>query len=125
MSRIGCVCQREGSFVNRVIEGSRENYELNRYGRRCEHRQWTEIGRLGGTHLLTSKTIAEEGIPMTFSKSAASCKVIKKGMLASREVTLQYIYMSPVGLHHMMGGGSSICPSPLIKDKHRTDSTLG
>jgi alpha-glucuronidase len=42
-------------------------------------------------------------------------------MMASRENTVNY--MTPLGLHHIMGWGHHYGPAPWIKDKHREDWT--
>ena len=58
---------------------------------------------------------------MTFSQEPEVVKSLKSVMLASREITVNY--MTPLGLHHIMGWDHHYGPGPWIKDKPRADWT--
>jgi alpha-glucuronidase len=58
---------------------------------------------------------------MTFSNHPDVVRSLKQVMLASREITVQY--MTPLGLHHIMGWDHHYGPGPWIKDKARADWT--
>jgi alpha-glucuronidase len=58
---------------------------------------------------------------MTFSNEDAVVTPVEKIMMGSREATVNY--MTPLGLHHIMGWNHHHGPGPWIKDKHRADWT--
>ena len=58
---------------------------------------------------------------MTFSNSPEVVTTLRDMMIASREIVVQY--MTPLGLHHIMGWNHHYGPAPWIKDKHRADWT--
>ena len=58
---------------------------------------------------------------MTFSNDLNIIKPIKTIMMNSREITVNY--MTPLGLHHIMGWSHHYGPAPWIKDKNRADWT--
>jgi alpha-glucuronidase len=71
--------------------------------------------------MLSAEAIADEWIRMTFSQKPDVVKSLKSIMLASREITVNY--MTPLGLHHIMGWDHHYGPGPWIKDKPRADWT--
>ncbi|HEY9046265.1 MAG TPA: alpha-glucuronidase family glycosyl hydrolase [Ohtaekwangia sp.] len=124
----------KGSTVSRVIDGSLENHKLtgiagvanigndrNWTGHPFAQANWYALGRLAWLPALSSETIAEEWIRMTFSNDEAAVHALKEMMLRSRETTVQY--MTPLGLHHIMGWNHHYGPGPWIKDKPRADWT--
>jgi alpha-glucuronidase len=124
----------KGSTVARVIDGSLENHSLtgiagvanigndrNWTGHPFAQANWYALGRLAWNPSLSSETIAEEWIRATFTNNEKSVSTLKDIMLASREVTVQY--MTPLGLHHIMGWNHHYGPAPWIKDKPRADWT--
>ena len=126
--------QGEGSTVAKVIGGSLDNHQLtgmagvsnigtdrNWTGQIFGQANWYCFGRLAWDHQLTSEAIAEEWIRMTFSNEPQTVKTIKNVMLGSREAVVNY--MTPLGLHHMMGWGHHYGPGPWVANKHRADWT--
>jgi alpha-glucuronidase len=124
----------KGSTVARVVDGSLENHSLtgiagvanigndrNWTGHPFAQANWYALGRLAWNPSLSSETIAEEWIRATFTNDEKSVPTLKDMMLASREVTVQY--MTPLGLHHIMGWNHHYGPAPWIKDKPRADWT--
>ncbi len=124
----------QGSTVARVVDGSLENHSLtgiagvanigndrNWTGHPFAQANWYALGRLAWNPSLSSETIAEEWIRATFTNDEKSVSTLKDMMLASREVTVQY--MTPLGLHHIMGWNHHYGPAPWIKDKPRADWT--
>jgi alpha-glucuronidase len=95
--------------------------DINWCGHPFAQANWYAFGRLAWNHTLTSEAIAEEWIRMTFSNDESLVKPVKDVMMASREVTVNY--MTPLGLHHIMGWSHHHGPAPWIKDKHRADWT--
>jgi alpha-glucuronidase len=124
----------KGSTVAHVVDGSLENHSLtgiagvanigndrNWTGHPFAQANWYALGRLAWNPSLSSETIAEEWIRATFTNNEKSVRTLKDMMLASREVTAQY--MTPLGLHHIMGWNHHYGPGPWIKDKPRADWT--
>ncbi|UII23329.1 alpha-glucuronidase family glycosyl hydrolase [Fulvivirga ligni] len=126
--------QGKGSTVAKVIDGSLDNHQLtgmagvsnigtdrNWTGQIFGQANWYCFGRLAWDHQLTSEAIVEEWIRMTFSNEPQTVKTIKNVMLGSREAVVNY--MTPLGLHHMMGWGHHYGPGPWVANKHRADWT--
>jgi alpha-glucuronidase len=82
---------------------------------------WYCFGRLAWDHQLSAEKIADEWIRMTLSSNPQVVKPVQSMMMASRENTVNY--MTPLGLHHIMGWGHHYGPAPWIKNKHRDDWT--
>ena len=124
----------KGSFVYKVIDGSLENHSLtgmagvanigndrNWCGHPFAQSNWFSFGRLAWDPTLSSESIADEWIRMTYSNQQEVVSALKQVMLASREITVRY--MTPLGLHHIMGWDHHYGPGPWIKDKPRADWT--
>lgn len=122
------------STVGKVIDGSLGNHALtgmagvanigndrNWSGHPFAQSNWYAFGRLAWDHTLTSGQIAEEWIKMTFDQTPHVVNTMKNIMLSSRDILVQY--MTPLGLHHIMGWNHHYGPAPWIKDKHRADWT--
>ena len=122
------------SFVYKVIDGSLDNHELtgiagvanigndrNWCGHPFAQANWFAYGKLAWDPTSTSKEIADQWIRMTFSQDPEVVKSLLPMMLASREILVNY--MTPLGLHHIMGWDHHYGPGPWIKDKPRADWT--
>lgn len=124
----------KGSFVHKVIDGSLDNHKLtgiagvanigndrNWCGHPFAQSNWYSYGRLAWNPTLSAEALADEWIRMTFSNKPDVVTSLKNVMLASREIAVQY--MTPLGLHHIMGWDHHYGPGPWIKDKPRADWT--
>jgi alpha-glucuronidase len=124
----------EGSTVARVIDGSVDKHSLsgiagvantgtdrNWTGHIFAQSNWYCYGRLAWDHQLSAEEIADEWIRMTLSNDPLVVQNAKSIMMNSRENTVNY--MTPLGLHHLMGWNHHYGPAPWIKDKHRDDWT--
>jgi len=80
---------------------------------------WYAFGRLGWDPSLSSAQIADEWIRQTFCNDRAFVDTVRKMMLASREITVDY--MTPLGLHHIMGYGHHYGPAPWWDKASRAD----
>jgi alpha-glucuronidase len=113
----------KGSEVAKIIDGTLDHHSLsgiagvsntgtdrNWCGSHFAQANWYAFGRLSWDHSLTSEAIAEEWIRRTFSNDFNTVKLIKKMMLASREAAVNY--MTPLGLHHIMGWDHHYGPGP-------------
>ncbi|MCF7803102.1 MAG: alpha-glucuronidase [Candidatus Marinimicrobia bacterium] len=132
----------KGSYVADVVDGSLENHAIsgiagvsnigtdrNWTSHPFGQANWYAYGRLAWDHNLSSAEIADEWLRMTFTNDTDFITPVKKMMLASREITVNY--MTPLGLHHIMGWGHHYGPAPWIKQGrpdwtsvyyHRADS---
>ncbi len=124
----------KNATVARVVDGTLNNHprtgmagvanignDINWCGHPFAQANWYAFGRLAWNHALTSEEIAEEWIRMTFGNQPDVIEPVKKMMMASHEITVSY--MTPLGLHHIMGWSHHHGPAPWIKDKHRADWT--
>jgi alpha-glucuronidase len=118
--------KRKGSTVAKTIDGSLFGQKLtgmagvsnigtdrNWTGHPFGQANWYAFGRLAWDPYLGSEQIADEWTKMTFSKNQAFVKPIKKLMLESREVCVNY--MTPLGLHHIMARGHHHGPGPWVE----------
>jgi alpha-glucuronidase len=124
----------KGSTVAKVIDGSMDNHALNGMagvtnigddrnwtGHPFGQANWYCFGRLAWDPALSSEAIADEWLRMTFSNKSAFINPAKQMMLDSREIIVNY--MTPLGLHHLMGWSHHYGPGPWIKNKQRADWT--
>ncbi len=122
----------KGSTVARVVDGSLYGHALNGMAgvanigsdiNWCGHpfaqANWYALGRLAWNHRLSSASIAEEWLRMTFSNDPSFITPVKQIMLNSRETTVEY--MTPIGLHHIMGYGHHYGPAPWVNTASRPD----
>jgi alpha-glucuronidase len=122
----------KGSTVAKVITGQLDEFELtgmtgvanigtdiNWCGHPMAQSNWYSLGRLAWDHTLTSEAIADEWLRMTFSNDATFLSSIKKVMMRSREILVDY--MNPVGLHHIMNTGHHYGPAPWVNNLNRPE----
>jgi alpha-glucuronidase len=113
------------STVADVIDGSAYNNEesaiagvsnigndRNWTGHLFNQANWYCYGRLAWNHALTSEAIAQEWISLTFGKDPDVKNTILRMMMDSRENTVNY--MTPLGLHHIMGRNHHYGPGPWV-----------
>jgi alpha-glucuronidase len=121
-----------GSTVRKVVDGTLENHKLsaiagvanigndrNWCGHPFAQANWYAFGRLAWDLSLEAKDIAKEWAAMTFSTDIV--EPVTELMVSSREICVNY--MTPLGLHHIMGWSHHYGPGPWIKDKARADWT--
>lgn len=124
----------KGSTVAEVVDGTLDNHKLtgiagvanigtnrNWTGHQFGQSNWYTFGRLAWDHTLSSEKIADEWIKMTFTNNDKFVAPVKNMMLYSHEAIVNY--MTPLGLHHIMGWSHHYGPGPWVKDKHRADWT--
>jgi len=123
----------KGSLVAKVIDGTLENHALtgmagvsnigsdtNWTGHPFAQSNWYAFGRLAWDPYSNSKDIADEWIRMTFTNNKDFVNSVSKMMMASREITVNY--MTPIGLHHIMYAGHHYGPGPWV-NRGRQDWT--
>jgi alpha-glucuronidase len=80
---------------------------------------WYTLGRLAWDHQLSGEQIADEWIRQTFSNESFTVQTIKDIMMGSHETLVNY--MTPLGLHHIMGNGHHYGPAPWSDNLPRPD----
>jgi alpha-glucuronidase len=118
--------------VARVIDGSVDKYsitgiagvsnignERNWTGHLFGQANWYAFGRVAWDHDLSAEEIADEWLRQTFSNDPHFVGPAKKIMLMSRETLVNY--MTPLGLHHIMGTGHHYGPAPWVSNAGRAD----
>jgi alpha-glucuronidase len=124
----------KSSTVASVVDGSLEQHTIsgmagvanigndrNWCGHPMAQANWYAFGRLAWNHTLEPNDIADEWIRMTWSNRADVVTTIKQIMMESREAAVKY--MTPLGLHHIMGYNHHYGPGPWVADKPRADWT--
>ncbi len=133
----------KGSTVAKIVDGTLENHKLtgmagvantgtdrNWTGHLFGQANWYAFGRLAWNHELSSEEIADEWIKLTFSSDSKVVEPIQKIMMDSRGNSVNY--MTPLGLHHIMGRNHHFGPGPWVSGGrpdwtslyyHRADST--
>ena len=122
----------QGSTVAKVIDGTVDNYpitgiagvanignERNWTNHPFGQANWYSFGRLAWDHDLSSAQIADEWIRQTFTNQKTFVEAVKGIMLASRQIMVNY--MTPLGLHHIMGTGHHYGPAPWVSNAGRAD----
>jgi alpha-glucuronidase len=120
------------STVAKVIDGSLEGHTLtgmtgdsnigtdrNWAGSDFNQANWYVFGRLAWNPTLSSRTIADEWVRMTFTNNNAFVKPVVDMMMRSREAVVDY--MTPLGLVHIMGPGHHYGPAPWDASESRAD----
>ena len=124
----------EGSTVAKVIDGTLDHHPLTGIagvanigtdrdwsGSDFNQANWYAFGRLAWNPEASSRDIANDWVRMTFSNDDAFVKPVVDMMMASREAVVDY--MTPLGLHHLMGHGHHYGPEPWDARGPRADWT--
>ena len=82
---------------------------------------WYAYGRLAWNPDADASDIAADWLRRTFGNNQSFINAILPLMMSSRETAVNY--MTPLGLHHLMGWSHHYGPGPWIKDKPRADWT--
>ncbi len=122
------------STVARVIDGSLTDQALtamagvantgtaiNWTGHPFAQANWYAYGRLAWDPDADPREIAEDWLRRTFGNDQSLVDALLPLMMNSREAAVNY--MTPLGLHHLMGWDHHYGPGPWIKDKMRDDWT--
>jgi alpha-glucuronidase len=121
----------KGSTVAKIIEGKDDEAltgmagvanigsDINWCGHPFAQSNWYAFGRLAWNPDLSSSDIADEWLKMTFTNDGTFTAKAKKMMLDSRESVVNY--MTPLGLHHLMGTSAHYGPAPWVNNLSRPD----
>ena len=124
----------EGSTVAKVIDGTLHDYDLtgmagvsnvgtdrNWTGSHFDQANWYAFGQLAWDPGRSAEAIAREWSRMTFTNDAAFVETVTDMMMASHEAVVNY--MTPLGLHHLMGRSHHYGPGPWVSGGPRADWT--
>ena len=123
-----------GSTVAKVIDGSLDHHQLtgiagvantgsdrNWCGHIGNQANWYSFGRLSWDPSLATTVIADEWIKMTLTHQPTAISMINDLMMKSHEACVDY--MTPLGLHHIMGESIHFGPQPWLEKSRRADWT--
>ncbi|MDR7297834.1 alpha-glucuronidase [Pelomonas aquatica] len=121
-----------GGTVARVVDGRLHGHRLtaiagvanigtdrNWSGSQFDQANWYAFGRLAWDPDLPAAAVARDWVAQTFTARPAARDAIARLMLASREAVVDY--MTPLGLHHLMGTGHHHGPAPWVDNLERAD----
>jgi alpha-glucuronidase len=113
--------QKEGqmSHVGGIAGVANIGSSRNWTGSTFDQANWYAYGRLAWNPGLDSGAIAREWAGQTFVPDARVVDPVVAMMMRSREAAVDY--MTPLGLHHMMGTGHHYGPAPWVDDLGRAD----
>jgi alpha-glucuronidase len=121
-----------GSTVAQVIDGSLDGHALtgmagvlnigtdrNWSGSHFDQANWYAFGRFAWNPRSKARAVADEWVRMTFSNDPDFTTTAVELMMASRQRVVDY--MTPLGLHHLMGSHHHYGPAPWVDDLDRPD----
>jgi alpha-glucuronidase len=122
----------KGSTVAKVVDGELHGYKLtgmagvanigadrNWTGSQFDQANWYAFGRMAWDPMASAQAVADDWLRMTFSNDANFVQPMAQMMMGSREAVVDY--MTPLGLHHLMGSGHHYGPAPWVSDLARAD----
>lgn len=93
--------------------------ERNWSGSHFDQANWYAFGRLAWNPQADARALAREWAAQTFSAAPAAVAQVTDMMMMSREAVVNY--MTPLGLHHLMGTGHHHGPAPWVANLERSD----
>ncbi|OCX54845.1 alpha-glucuronidase [Mucilaginibacter sp. PPCGB 2223] len=115
----------EGRYNPKLITGmagvANIGTDINWCGHPFAQANWYSFGRLAWNPGLSATKIADDWLRMTFTNDHHFIEPMKREMLQSRENTVNY--MTPLGLHHIMGANGHYGPGPWTDNTGRADWT--
>jgi len=121
-----------GSTVAKVVDGDLHGYKLtgmagvanvgvdrNWSGSHFDQANWYAFGRFAWDPEGSARAFAEEWTRLTFGNDPKVVAPVVAMMMGSREAAVDY--MTPLGLHHLMGTGHHYGPAPWVNDLGRAD----
>ena len=121
-----------GATVAQVLEGAPDGHAITGMagvanigsertwsGSHFDQANWYAYGRLAWNPQASARAIAQEWAAQTFTTDAVTVQAIGELMMRSREAVVDY--MTPLGLHHLMGTGHHYGPAPWVNDLKRPE----
>lgn len=122
----------KGSTVARIIDGELDGHALagmagvanvgsdrDWCGSTFNQANWYAFGRLAWNPMQSARDIATDWARLTLANDDAVVRPVVDMMMASREAVVDY--MTPLGLHHLMGNGHHYGPMPWDASGARDD----
>ena len=122
----------KGTTVSKVVEGKSEGHNLsgiagvanigtarNWTGHHFGQADWYAFGQLAWDPGQSVETIYTDWAQMTFTHDPGAVQVIVNLLTRSYEACVNY--MTPLGLHHIMGAGHHYGPAPWVDSQSRPD----
>jgi len=113
----------DGSFHRKTLTGiagvANIGSDRNWSGSEFDQANWYAFGRLAWNPHASARKIAREWVAQTFSSNPSVVTQVSDIMMMSREATVNY--MTPLGLHHLMGTGNHYGPAPWVADLQRPE----
>lgn len=126
--------QGAGSTVARVLDGSLHGYrhtglagvantgtDRNWSGSHFDQANWYAFGRFAWNPQDSARRIAEEWVRLTFGNHPQLVQSVVQLMMESHQHVVDY--MTPLGLHHLMGESHHYGPAPWVEGGPRADWT--
>ncbi|MDG2529424.1 alpha-glucuronidase family glycosyl hydrolase [Caulobacter endophyticus] len=123
-----------GSTVAKVVDGKLHGCsrtlmagvanigsDRNWSGSQFDQANWYAFGRLAWDPEASSEAVARDWAAMTFTPDRRFTGPAVKMMMGSREAVVDY--MTPMGLHHLMGRSHHYGPGPWVAGGERADWT--
>jgi alpha-glucuronidase len=111
----GAQAGRVGGIAGVANIGSSRNWT----GSSFDQANWYAFGRLAWDPELDANAVAREWAGQTFAPDPRVVEPIVAMMMGSRETAVDY--MTPLGLHHLMGTGHHYGPAPWVDNLERPD----
>jgi alpha-glucuronidase len=111
----GAQAGKVGGIAGVANIGSSRNWT----GSTFDQANWYAFGRLAWDQRLDARAIAREWAMQTFAPDARVVDPVADIMMRSREAVVDY--MTPLGLHHLMGTGHHHGPAPWVNNLERAD----
>jgi alpha-glucuronidase len=113
----------DGSFHHSALSGiagvANIGSDRNWSGSEFDQANWYAFGRLAWNPHASARKIAGEWVAQTFSNNPSVVAQVSDLMMMSREAAVNY--MTPLGLHHLMGTGHHYGPAPWVSDLKRPE----
>ena len=93
--------------------------DRNWTGSHFDQANWYAYGRMAWDQQISARAVAAEWAAQTFSPDPRVVKPVVEMMMMSREAVVDY--MTPLGLHHMMGTAHHHGPAPWVDNLERPD----
>ncbi|TFW15680.1 alpha-glucuronidase family glycosyl hydrolase [Duganella callida] len=93
--------------------------DRNWSGSHFDQANWYAYGRLAWNPQASARDIATEWAALTFSPDVRVTAPVVDMLMMSRETVVNY--MTPLGLHHIMGTGHHYGPAPWVDNLERPD----
>ena len=99
-----------GDSITAIAGVANIGEDTNWCGHHFAQANWYAFGRLSWNNQLPAKQIADEWLEQTFSHNKDFVSSMSTVMMQSREAVVDY--MTPLGLHHLMGWSHHYGPEP-------------